>query len=39
MTVRAKNLTNAFYVEWAVTANQVLIGAPRVVEASYRFAF
>ncbi len=39
MTVRAKNLTNAFYVEWAVTANQVLVGMPRVVEASYQFTF
>ena len=39
VTVRGKNLTNAFYVDWAPTANQVLIGMPRVFEASYQFKF
>lgn len=39
IVVRGKNLTNAFFAEWAVTANQILIGMPRMVEASYRFRF
>lgn len=39
VTIRGKNLTNAFYVEWAVTANQVLSGMPRSLEASYQFRF
>ena len=39
VTVRGKNLTNRFYVDWGLTANQVLIGMPRVVEASYQFRF
>lgn len=38
-TVRGKNLTNTFYVDWALTANQVMIGMPRVVEAAYQFRF
>jgi iron complex outermembrane receptor protein len=39
ITVRGKNLGNRFYVDWAPTANQVLIGTRRVVEASYQFRF
>ncbi len=39
ITLRGKNLTNAFYVEWAVTANQVLVGMPRMAEVSYQFRF
>lgn len=39
LTLRAKNLTNTFHVEWALTANQVMIGAPRSVEMAYRFRF
>ena len=39
ITVRGKNLANAFYVDWATTANQVLIGMPRMFEASYQFRF
>lgn len=39
VTVRGKNLANTFYVDWATTANQVLIGMPRVFEAAYQFRF
>jgi iron complex outermembrane recepter protein len=39
VTLRGKNLTNTFYVDWAPTANQMLIGMPRVVEAAYQFQF
>ncbi len=39
VTVRGKNLTNRFYVDWGLTANQVMIGMPRVVEAAYQFRF
>ena len=39
LIVRGKNLTDAFYVEWAATANQMLVGMPRVVEVSYQFRF
>ena len=39
VTVRGKNLTNRFYVDWGLTANQMLIGMPRVIEASYQFRF
>jgi len=38
-TVRGKNLTNTFYADWATTANQVMIGMPRVIEATYQFRF
>lgn len=37
--VRGKNLANQFFVEWALTANQVMIGAPRTFDASYQFRF
>jgi iron complex outermembrane recepter protein len=39
VTLRGKNLTDTFYVEWAPTANQMLIGMPRVVEMAYQFTF
>lgn len=39
LILRLKNLTDAFYVEWAVTANQMLVGMPRVVELSHQFRF
>lgn len=39
LIVRGKNLTDAFYVEWAATANQMLVGMPRVAEVSYQFRF
>ena len=39
LILRGKNLTDAFYVEWAATANQMLVGMPRVVELSYQFRF
>jgi iron complex outermembrane receptor protein len=39
VTLRGKNLTNAFHVDWAPTANQVLIGMPRVIEVGYQFRF
>jgi iron complex outermembrane receptor protein len=39
VTLRGKNLTDTFYADWAWTANQVLIGMPRMVEATYRFRF
>jgi iron complex outermembrane recepter protein len=39
LTLRGKNLTDTFYVDWAPTANQMLIGMPRVIEAAYQFTF
>lgn len=39
VTLRGKNLTNALYVDWAPTANQMLIGMPRVIEMAYHFHF
>ena len=39
LILRGKNLTDAFYVEWAATANQMLVGMPRMVELSYQFRF
>lgn len=37
--VRGKNLTNEFFAEWALSANQVMVGAPRTFDASYQFRF
>jgi iron complex outermembrane receptor protein len=39
VTVRGKNLTDTFYADWAWTANQVLVGMPRMIEATYQFRF
>ena len=39
IVVRGKNLTNALYADWGITANQILLGRPRTVEASYQFRF
>ncbi len=39
LTLRGKNLTDAFHVEWALTSTQMMIGAPRSIEAAYRFRF
>ena len=39
VTLRGKNLTDTFYVDWGLTANQVMIGMPRVVELTYQFRF
>ncbi len=39
LTVRGKNLADSFYAEWALSANQIVTGAPRTFEASYQFRF
>lgn len=39
LIVRGKNLTDTFHVEWAATANQMLIGMPRMAEVSYQVRF
>lgn len=37
--VRGKNLTDQFVAEWALSANQVMVGAPRTFDASYQLRF
>lgn len=40
MIVRGKNLTDTLYADWSGwSVNQVLLGMPRMFEASYQFRF